>query len=107
MGDRLHCGSSHVFIADPIGQYNIRKSKFSPKGGTHNKKYTIRKKPCTLEKNCDNTMMVTISPASTPPSNGGVHRHLYKHLQSNLSYPGALGLGGARNSDLSISHNTI
>ena len=24
-----------------------------------------------------------------------------------LSYPGALGLGGARNSDLSVSQNTI
>ena len=28
-------------------------------------------------------------------------------IQSNLSYPGALGLGGARNSDLSVSQNTI
>ena len=28
-------------------------------------------------------------------------------LQSNLSYPGALGLGDARNSDLSISQDTI
>ena len=28
-------------------------------------------------------------------------------VQSNLSYPGALGLGGARNSDLSVSQNTI
>ena len=25
----------------------------------------------------------------------------------NLSYPGTLGLGGARNSDLSVSQNTI
>ena len=29
------------------------------------------------------------------------------NVQSNLSYPGALGLGGARNSDLSVSQNTI
>ena len=28
-------------------------------------------------------------------------------VQSNLSYPGALGLGGARNSELSVSQNTI
>ena len=28
-------------------------------------------------------------------------------IQSNLPYPGALGLGGARNSDLSVSQNTI
>ena len=28
-------------------------------------------------------------------------------VQSNLPYPGALGLGGARNSDLSVSQNTI
>ena len=32
-------------------------------------------------------------------------------IQSNLSYPGALGLGGARNSDLSsdlsVSQNTM
>ena len=28
-------------------------------------------------------------------------------VQSNLSYLGALGLGGIRNSDLSVSQNTI
>ena len=28
-------------------------------------------------------------------------------VQSNLSYPGALGLGGALNSDLSVSQNVI
>ena len=28
-------------------------------------------------------------------------------VQSNLSYPGTLGLGGARNSDLSVSHKYI
>ena len=28
-------------------------------------------------------------------------------VQSNLSYPGALGLGGARNSDLSVSQNAM
>ena len=33
--------------------------------------------------------------------------NFHLHVQSNLSYPGALGLGGARNSDLSVSQNTI
>ena len=28
-------------------------------------------------------------------------------VQSNLSYPGTLGLGGAHNSDLSVSQNTV
>ena len=28
-------------------------------------------------------------------------------VQSNLSYPGALGLGGARNSDLSVTQNNV
>ena len=30
-----------------------------------------------------------------------------EEVQSNLCYPGALGLGRARNSDLSVSQNTI
>ena len=41
----------------------------------------------------EHTVAYTISPTFT--------------AQSNLSYPGALGLGGAHNSDLSISQNTI
>ena len=32
---------------------------------------------------------------------------IIKYIQSNLCYPGALGLGGARNSDLSLSQNTV
>ena len=36
-----------------------------------------------------------------------IHHTFQKAIQSNLSYPGTLGLGGARNSDLSVSQNTI
>ena len=32
-------------------------------------------------------------------------KYMKMTIQSNLSYLGALGLGGARNSDLSVSHN--